>query len=89
MTIRGGALISSSTYGSGNAGQITLNASESIEITGSGFFATTHRVELSKVQTSGRLLSEAILQIFGLPDIVSIFPYGVLPQSVTHHYFKT
>ncbi|BAY83540.1 filamentous hemagglutinin-like protein [Calothrix parasitica NIES-267] len=71
LAVLGGALISSSTYGSGDAGKITLKASESIEISGSGFFATSNRVEATQVQTSGRLLPEALRQFLGLPDIVT------------------
>ncbi|MEL7244395.1 MAG: filamentous hemagglutinin N-terminal domain-containing protein [Cyanobacteria bacterium J06573_2] len=71
LTVLGGALISSSTFGTGNAGQITLNGSESIEISGSGITTSIRTIEPTTIRTSGVLLPEVFRRFLGLPDQVT------------------
>ncbi len=66
-----GSILSSSTFGTGTAGSIMVNASESIQVEGSGFNITANRVEPSQIRSAGILLSAAVQQRFGLPDTIT------------------
>lgn len=69
LSLEGGALISSSTYGGGNSGNITVNASESVYMTGERYSPQRMVVEGSSIRTAGIFLP--ILQAFGLPATVT------------------
>lgn len=57
--------ISASTSGKGNAGSVTINARNSIEIDGSGVTLALP----SRISTSGQLLPARFRQVFGLPAV--------------------
>lgn len=56
LLLRDGALISSSTYGSGKGGNITVNASEEIKLSGGRYSPTREIFEGSSIRASGILL---------------------------------
>ena len=66
-----GVLLSSSTYGAGNAGTITINATESIIINGFRRNILTNQFEPTRITTSGILLPNSLRQRLGLPDTVT------------------
>ncbi len=78
LTLQGGALISSSTYGVGNAGFINLNISESLDLSGFGLNLATNRIEPSTIRTSGILLPEPIRRLFRLPDQITGSSGGIV-----------
>ncbi|MEL6453095.1 MAG: filamentous hemagglutinin N-terminal domain-containing protein [Cyanobacteria bacterium J06623_5] len=71
LTLQGGAFISSSTYGAGNAGRVIVNASEQITVTGEDYDASTNVASPTQIRTAGRLLSSASRTLLGLPDAVT------------------
>ncbi|MEM6837117.1 MAG: S-layer family protein [Cyanobacteria bacterium P01_C01_bin.120] len=71
LTVQGGAFISSSTFGTGNAGRITINASEEISIGGEGVNFTTNAVEPTQIRTAGVLLPSTLRATLGLPNAVT------------------
>ena len=71
LTLGNRAAISSSTFGSGDAGTIIVNATESIGISGFAIDSRTDIVEPTTIRTAGILLPEAIRQSRELPDNVT------------------
>jgi large exoprotein involved in heme utilization and adhesion len=77
LAVRNGAFVSSSAYSEGNGGSVTVNATESIEVTGSrqdpivGF-------RPSLITSSGILLPQNIRPILGFPDRVTGAAGGVI-----------
>ncbi len=69
LSVFGGAFIASSTFGAGNSGEITINASDSVLLSGSRF--RIGRTEPSTINTRGTLLSPFFRQSFGVPDEVT------------------
>ncbi|MEM6404059.1 MAG: filamentous hemagglutinin N-terminal domain-containing protein, partial [Cyanobacteria bacterium P01_D01_bin.116] len=69
LSLFGGAFIASSTLGAGNSGEITINASNSVLLSGSRF--RIGRTEPSTINTRGTLLSPLFRQRFGVPDEVT------------------
>ncbi|MEM9089697.1 MAG: filamentous hemagglutinin N-terminal domain-containing protein [Cyanobacteria bacterium P01_F01_bin.53] len=71
LALQDGSLISSSTFGAGNAGTITINASDKITISGEGYFAGTNTVEATRIQTAGDLLPRPARAFRRLPDTIT------------------
>ncbi|MCJ8279318.1 MAG: S-layer family protein, partial [Rivularia sp. ALOHA_DT_140] len=71
LLLEGGALISSSTFGAGNSGTITVNASDSVSLSGTHFSPTRGILEGSAIRTAGVLLPSSISSLFGLPNQVT------------------
>ena len=71
LSLFGGALISSSTYGAGNSGMITVNASDFISLNGSRFSPSRQILEGSAIRSAGVLLPSSLTEGFGLPDEVT------------------
>ncbi|AFY56729.1 filamentous hemagglutinin family N-terminal domain protein [Rivularia sp. PCC 7116] len=69
LSIFGGAFIASSTFGAGNSSEITVNASNSVLLSGSRF--RSGRTEPSTINTRGTLLPPFLRQRFGIPDKVT------------------
>ncbi|MGB3638970.1 MAG: filamentous hemagglutinin N-terminal domain-containing protein [Rivularia sp. (in: cyanobacteria)] len=69
LSLFGGAFIASSTFGEGNSSEITINASDSILLSGSRF--RSGRTEPSTINTRGTLLPPSLRQRFGVPDKVT------------------
>jgi filamentous hemagglutinin family protein len=64
ILLQNGGVISSSTLNTGTAGQLTIHASESIQVLGRGRFG-----QESRIAASAEALSLIFQQIFGLPAI--------------------
>jgi large exoprotein involved in heme utilization and adhesion len=71
LVVSDGAFISSSTFGAGTGGRVTVNASESIQVRGTGFNAATQRIEPSSIRSAGILTPPATQQRSGLPATVT------------------
>ncbi|MEO0933806.1 MAG: S-layer family protein, partial [Cyanobacteria bacterium J06641_2] len=71
LSLEGGALISSSTFGAGNSGTITVNASDSVSLSGTHFSPTRGILEGSAIRTAGVLIPSSISSLFGLPNQVT------------------
>jgi filamentous hemagglutinin family protein len=71
LVVSDGAFISSSTFGAGTGGSVTVNASESIEVRGTGFNTATQRIEPSTIRSAGILAPPATQQRSGLPATVT------------------
>ncbi|MDY6896566.1 MAG: S-layer family protein, partial [Cyanobacteriota bacterium] len=69
LSLFGGAFIASSTFGAGNSSEITINASNSVLLSGSRF--RSGRTEPSTINTRGTLLSPLFRRRFGVPDEVT------------------
>jgi len=67
LRLQGGGLISASTSASGNAGSLTIQADESIEIEGAGSVVS----QPSRITASGQNPPGQFQQIFGLPPLPS------------------
>ena len=65
LVVSGGARVSASTASSGGAGVITINASESIEVTGKA----PGSVNSSTIDSSADVIDEALQLLFGLPPV--------------------
>ena len=70
LTVQGGALISSSTFGAGNAGSILINAEEQVLVTGEGLNIINRAIEPSRIGTAGVLLPGPVRARLGLPNNV-------------------
>ena len=68
MTIKDGAVISSSTAASGNSGSITINASDFVEVSGS---APILPIYPSNIVSAAAIQTSFLQQAFGLPSIPS------------------
>ena len=64
LSVRDGARLDSSTSIVGTAGSVTVNASESVEVSGFGFSPRNP----SLINSSANILDEALRKRFGLPD---------------------
>jgi filamentous hemagglutinin family protein len=71
LVVSDGAFISTSTYGAGTGGSVTVNASESIQVRGTGFNGATQRIEPSAIRSAGILTPPATQQRSGLPATVT------------------
>ncbi len=48
MSLRDGAQVETSTYGQGNAGNVTVHADDSVSLTGANIFSTVRRGGIGK-----------------------------------------
>jgi filamentous hemagglutinin family protein len=71
LSLEGGALISSSTYGSGQGGTIAINAAESVTLSGSRFSLPRLLWEGSTIRTAGVLLPASLRAKGNLPNEVT------------------
>ena len=71
FVLNGGALITSSIFGAGDSGTITINASEIVTLSGNRFQSTRGILEGSTIRTAGILLPESVRSPSGLPDQVT------------------
>ena len=71
LSVRDVSIISSSTFGAGRAGSITVNASEFIQVEGNGFNGTANRFDPSQIRSAGILLPASVREPRGLPDTVT------------------
>lgn len=65
LRVQDGGRIDSSTAASGSGGSITINASESVEVSGKG------RIDPSLITAGANIESELARQLFRLPDVPS------------------
>ena len=68
VTIKNGAVISSSTAAPGNSGSITINASDFVEVSGS---ASIPPMNTSSIVSAAIIQTSFLQQAFGLPSIPS------------------
>jgi filamentous hemagglutinin family protein len=72
LSLEGGSLISSSVYGAGKGGTITVNAAESVTLSGSRFSPSRLTLEGSTIRTAGVLLPASVrASSINLPDQVT------------------
>ena len=71
LSVRDVSIISSSTFGAGSARSITVNASEFIQVEGSGFNGTANRFDPTQIRSAGILLPASVRERRGLPDTVT------------------
>lgn len=64
LVVQDGGVISPSSLASGNAGSLTINASDSVEVTGIGAGSGLP----SRIESAAIIEAEAIRKVFGLPD---------------------
>lgn len=67
LWVRDGGGIVASTVNSGNGGDLAINASESIEVSGMGSISRLP----SRIGARAELLAPPIRQLFGLPDVIT------------------
>lgn len=67
LWVRDGGGIVASTVNSGNGGDLAINASESIEVSGVGSISRLP----SRIGARAELLAPPIRQLFGLPDVIT------------------
>jgi filamentous hemagglutinin family protein len=70
LTLQKGSVISSSTFGAGKGGTVTVNASESISIAGIRT-DPINGTQRSGIRAAGILASAATRAFFGLPNVVT------------------
>lgn len=67
LVLRDGGKIDSSTFASGRAGSVTINASDSVEVSGT----VPGSINPSLISSSAIIQDEALRQFLGLPDVPS------------------
>lgn len=69
LRVQGRGLVSASTFGGGTGGDLTIRASDSVELSGSGFEALQFSIILRALATPDSLTPElsALLKVLGLP----------------------
>lgn len=71
LLLEGGAVISSSTYGAGRSGTITVNATEEVVLAGNRTSLQREIQEGSTIRSAGILLPESVTTRFGLPQQIT------------------